>query len=55
MRTEAAVVGAGPAGLIAARELAGRGFEVKVFEEHTIIGEPNHCAGILSVNGLKRL
>ena len=55
MRTEAAVVGAGPAGLIAARELAGRGFEIKVFEEHSVIGEPNHCAGILSVEGLKRL
>ena len=55
MRTEAAVIGAGPAGLIAARELAGRGFEVKVFEEHHVIGEPNHCAGILSVEGLKRL
>ena len=55
MRTEAAVVGAGPAGLIVARELAGRGFEVKVFEEHHVIGEPNHCAGILSVEGLKRL
>lgn len=55
MRTEAAVVGAGPAGLIAARELAGRGFDVKVFEEHPVIGEPRHCAGILSVEGLKRL
>jgi geranylgeranyl reductase family protein len=55
LRTEAVVVGAGPAGLIAARELAGRGFEVKVFEEHPVIGEPNHCAGILSVEGLKRL
>lgn len=55
MRTEAAVVGAGPAGLIAARELAGRGVEVKVFEEHPVIGEPRHCAGILSVEGLKRL
>ena len=55
MRTEAAVVGAGPAGLIAARELARRGVEVKVFEEHPVIGEPNHCAGILSVEGLRRL
>jgi geranylgeranyl reductase family protein len=55
LRTEAAVVGAGPAGLVAARELAGRGFEVKVFEEHPVIGEPNHCAGILSVEGLRRL
>ncbi len=55
MRTEAVVIGAGPAGLIAARELARRGFEVKIFEEHRNIGEPRHCAGILSVEGLKRL
>ena len=55
MRAEVAVVGAGPAGLITARELAGRGVEVKVFEEHHVIGEPNHCAGIISVEGLDRL
>lgn len=55
MRTEAAIVGAGPAGLIAARELARMGVEVKVFEEHQNIGEPNHCAGIISVEGLRRL
>ena len=55
LRTETVVVGAGPAGLLAARELAKRGIEVKIFEEHSVIGEPNHCAGILSVEGLKRL
>ncbi|TRO47490.1 NAD(P)/FAD-dependent oxidoreductase [Candidatus Bathyarchaeota archaeon] len=55
MRAEAVVVGGGPAGLIAARELASRGVEVKAYEEHATIGEPNHCAGILSVEGLARL
>lgn len=55
MSTEAAIVGAGPAGLLAARELARRGFEVEVFEEHPVVGEPSHCAGVLSVEGLKRL
>ncbi len=55
MKAEAVVVGGGPAGLIAARELASRGVEVTVYEEHTVIGEPNHCAGILSVEGLARL
>jgi len=55
LSTEAAIVGAGPAGLIAARELARRGFEVEVLEEHPIVGEPSHCAGLLSVEGLKRL
>jgi geranylgeranyl reductase family protein len=55
LRAEAAIVGGGPAGLIAARELADKGFEVKVFEEHREIGVPNHCAGILSVKGLDRI
>ncbi len=53
--TEIAVVGAGPAGLIAAREAARRGAEVEVFEEHAEIGLPCHCAGLLSVKGLKTI
>ncbi|HUS78922.1 MAG TPA: NAD(P)/FAD-dependent oxidoreductase [Patescibacteria group bacterium] len=52
---EVAIVGAGPSGLIAARDLARLGVSVTVYEEHTAIGEPNHCAGILSVEGLERL
>ncbi|UCH57961.1 MAG: NAD(P)/FAD-dependent oxidoreductase [Candidatus Bathyarchaeota archaeon] len=55
MRTEVAIVGAGPAGLIAALELARNGIKVKVFEEHPEIGRPNHCAGVLSVEGLHSL
>ena len=55
MKTEAAIIGGGPAGLIAARELARLGLETTLFEEHYHIGEPNHCAGILSVEGLQRL
>jgi len=54
-RAEAVVVGAGPAGLLAAREIAERGIEVRVFEEHPIVGEPSHCAGLLSAEGLRRL
>lgn len=54
MRAEAVVVGAGPAGLIAAREIASRGYDVKVFEEHPEVGVPNHCAGLVSVDGLDR-
>ncbi len=50
-----AVIGAGPAGLIAAREAARKGAEVIVLEEHEEIGVPSHCAGLLNVEGLKRI
>jgi digeranylgeranylglycerophospholipid reductase len=53
--TEILVIGAGPAGLIAAREAAARKAEVTVLEEHTEVGQPCHCAGLVSIEGLKSL
>lgn len=53
--SDALVVGAGPAGLIAAKEIASRGFSVKILEEHSQIGVPCHCAGLISVEGLGRI
>lgn len=55
MDADVAVVGAGPAGLIAAREAAKRGVNVAVFEEHEEVGVPCHCAGLLSIRGLMEL
>ncbi len=52
---ELAVIGGGPAGLLAAREAARRGVEVAVFEKDLEIGEPERCAGLLSLKGLERL
>ncbi|MBS7643706.1 NAD(P)/FAD-dependent oxidoreductase [Candidatus Bathyarchaeota archaeon] len=49
------VIGAGPAGLTAAIRLAELGKTVAVFEEHKEIGVPNHCTGLLSASGLKRI
>ncbi len=49
------VVGAGPAGLIAACEAAKGAEDVLVIEEHERVGEPDHCAGLLSLTGLKTL
>jgi digeranylgeranylglycerophospholipid reductase len=53
--TEILVIGAGPAGLIAAREAATRKTEVTILEEHSEIGQPCHCAGLVSIEGLKSL
>ena len=55
MKPEVAVVGAGPAGLLAATRIAGKGFSVQVYEEHSTVGKPCHCAGLISVEGLERL
>ena len=53
--TQVIVVGAGPSGLIAARETAQRGVSVTALEEHSEIGRPCHCAGLLSMDGMRRL
>ncbi|MBS7615021.1 NAD(P)/FAD-dependent oxidoreductase [Candidatus Bathyarchaeota archaeon] len=53
--TDILVIGAGPAGLIAAREAARRETKVMILEEHVEIGRPCHCAGLLSIKGLEQL
>ncbi|MFO7835053.1 MAG: NAD(P)/FAD-dependent oxidoreductase [Candidatus Thorarchaeota archaeon] len=55
MKADVVVVGAGPSGLIAAKEIADSGYDVLVVEEHPQIGEPDHCAGLLSTTGLSSL
>jgi geranylgeranyl reductase family protein len=49
------IIGAGPVGLHAAAKLAEEGFETTVFEEHSTIGRPVQCAGLVSKTGLKEL
>ncbi|MEM2737543.1 MAG: NAD(P)/FAD-dependent oxidoreductase [Candidatus Bathyarchaeia archaeon] len=49
------VVGAGPSGSFCALNIAKEGIKVTVFEEHNEIGIPCHCAGHLSIIGLKNL
>jgi digeranylgeranylglycerophospholipid reductase len=47
-RLDVLVVGAGPAGSTAAFELARRGHSVLVVEEHSKVGYPVQCAGLVS-------
>ncbi len=47
------VVGAGPAGSLAARTAAENGAQVILLEEHLEVGQPVYCAEGLSLNGLK--
>jgi digeranylgeranylglycerophospholipid reductase len=53
--SDAVVIGGGPCGSFTAFNLAKLGASVTVFEEHREIGVPSHCAGHLSIHGLKRL
>jgi digeranylgeranylglycerophospholipid reductase len=49
------VVGGGPVGSFTAWKLAKLGAKVTVFEEHEAIGSPSHCAGHMSIRGLRYL
>lgn len=49
------VIGAGPAGLMAARDLAAAGRDVVVLEEHPQIGVPVHCTGLLGADAFGEL
>ena len=55
MDFDAIVIGAGPAGSSAAREIASAGFKVGLFEEHEEVGLPQHCTGMLTVRGCQLL
>lgn len=52
---EVAVVGGGVCGAFSALTAARLGAKVVVCEEHREIGVPQHCAGLLSISGLRRI
>lgn len=49
------VIGAGPGGLMAAADLAARGADVIVLEEHPEVGRPVHCTGVLGYEAFDEL
>lgn len=50
-----AVIGAGPTGLRVATILQRQGFDTVVLEEHSSIGMPVNCGGLISRNGVEEL
>lgn len=52
---EVAIVGCGFVGAYTAFNLSRKNIGVTVYEEHSHIGYPPHCAGLVSITGLKRL
>lgn len=50
---DAVIVGGGPAGCFLGKALSEKGYEVTILEEHSEIGQPMCCAGILGAKGLK--
>lgn len=52
---DVAIVGAGPAGLTAAIQAAKFDVKISVFEEHSTIGLPTHCAGLVSIKGFEKI
>ncbi len=53
LECDVVVVGAGPAGSLAARTAAEKGTQVILLEEHPEVGRPVFCAEGLSLNGIK--
>lgn len=53
--TDAVIVGGGPVGSYSALNLAKRGVKAIVFEEHSEVGLPSHCAGHISIRSLKSM
>ena len=49
------VMGGSVAGLLAAREVAATGLSVSIFEEHSEIGLPEKCDGLVSTKAISSL
>ncbi|MGA2874947.1 MAG: NAD(P)/FAD-dependent oxidoreductase [Nitrososphaerales archaeon] len=52
---DVSIIGGSVAGFLAARELASRGIDVTVYEEHREIGVPEKCDGLVSSRGMSEL
>ena len=55
LKFDVVIAGGSIAGLLCAREISAKGFSVLVIEEDYEIGTPEHCGGLVSVNGLEEI
>ncbi|MCE4604000.1 MAG: NAD(P)/FAD-dependent oxidoreductase [Aeropyrum sp.] len=55
MARNVAIIGGGFAGLVFARNLQKLGFEVDLYEEHSVVGYPEHCTGIVSLSTIEAI
>jgi digeranylgeranylglycerophospholipid reductase len=52
---DAIIAGGRVSGLLAGREIAAKGLSVAILEEDAEIGTPEHCGGLVSINGIQNL
>ena len=52
---DVSIIGGSVTGFLAARELASRGIDVTIYEEHREIGVPEKCDGLVSSRGMSEL
>jgi geranylgeranyl reductase family protein len=55
LESEILVVGGGPIGSLTAEKAAKENCQVMIFDQRLNIGIPEHCAGLLSLKGLKQI
>ena len=53
--TDVLIIGAGPSGSMAALEAVRRNVDVIMLEDHPIVGDPNHCSGLITKKGIEKL
>ena len=49
------VIGTGPAGTMSALEATKKGADVLILENDPVVGDPNHCSGLITLKGLSKL
>jgi digeranylgeranylglycerophospholipid reductase len=49
------IAGGSVSGLLAGREIAAKGLSVAILEDDAEIGTPEHCGGLVSINGIQNL